>query len=172
MDSRSDGGSAIGGALKGALAGAAGVWLMDLVSTALYQQEPESAKKHEETARAPLGGKDPASAAAVRLAEATGTPLTTVSEGQAATAIHYALGVVPGALYGALRHRLPGSGSGRGLVYGLALFLLNDEVLGPALGLAVPPGDYPWQAHARGLAAHLVLGVATDAALDALDAIG
>jgi len=169
MDGRND--NVLAGALKGAVAGAAGVWLMDLVSTALYQREGDAAKEQEEAARAAVGGKDPASVAADRLAQATGAPLTTVSEGQAATAIHYALGVVPGALYGALRHRLPGSGAGRGLAYGLALFLLNDEALGPALGLAAGPTAYPWQAHARGLAAHLVLGVATDAVLDVLDRV-
>ena len=128
--------------------------------------------QREEVARAALGGKDPACVAADHLARASGAPLTAVSEGQAATAIHYALGVVPGAIYGAFRHRLPGSGPGRGIAYGVGLFLVNDELLGPALGLAAGPTAYPWQAHARGLMAHLVLGVATDPVLDVLDVVG
>jgi hypothetical protein len=37
-------GNVLAGAFKGALAGAAGVWLMDLVSAALYQQEGDAAK--------------------------------------------------------------------------------------------------------------------------------
>ena len=163
-------GSLRAGAVKGAVAGAVGVWLMDLVSTAMYEQEDEAAKKREEAAR--VEGKDPASVAAARIALATGAELSEERQGQAATAIHYALGVVPGAVYGALRPRLGGSGAGRGLAYGLALFLLNDEGLGPALGLAAGPTAYPWQAHARGLTAHLVLGVATDAVLDLLDRAG
>jgi hypothetical protein len=120
----------------------------------------------------PRRGQDPASVAAARIALATGAELSEERQGQAATAIHYALGVVPGAVYGALRPRLGGSGAGRGLAYGLALFLLNDEGIGPALGLAAGPTAYPWQAHARGLTAHLVLGIATDAVLDLLDRAG
>lgn len=168
MDGRDD--NMLAGALKGAVAGAVGVWLMDKVSTALYEREDPPAKKREEAAR--VEGKDPASLAAGRLAQATGTELSEEQQGTAASAIHYALGVVPGAVYGALRPRLGRSGAGHGLAYGLALFLLNDELLGPALGLAAGPTAYPWQAHARGLAAHLVLGVATDAVLDALNQVG
>jgi len=163
-------GKPVAGALKGAIAGAVGVWLMDLVSTAMYDQEDLVAREREEAAR--VKGKDPASVAAGRLGQAAGAPLTAVSEGQVATAIHYALGVVPGAVYGALRPHLGGSGAARGLAYGAVLFLLNDETMGPALGLAAGPTAYPWQAHARGLTAHLVLGVATDAVLDGLDRVG
>ena len=89
----------------------------------------------------------------------------------AGIAVHYALGVLPGALYAPLRRRLGGLGAGRGLLYGLGLFLVNDELLAPALGLASGPTAYPWQAHARGLAEHLVLGAATDAVLGAADRI-
>ena len=160
---------AFANAVKGAIAGAAGVWLMDLVSTAMYEQEPEATKKQEEAAR--IEGKDPASVAATRLAHAAGINPTPEQEGTAATVIHYALGVVPGALYGVLRPKLGDSRAACGLAYGLALFLLNDEALGPALGLANAPTAYPWQAHARGLTAHLVLGVATDALLNALDRV-
>ena len=65
-----------------------------------------------------------------------------------------------------------GSGPGGGSLYGRGLFLVNDELLAPALGLAAGPLQYPWQAHARGLVSHLVLGAATDAALEVLDRVG
>lgn len=39
------------------------------------------------------------------------------------------------------------------------MFLLNDEILAPVLGLASGPTAYPWQAHARGLVVVLVTGV-------------
>ncbi len=48
---------------------------------------------------------------------------------------------------------------------------MNDEVLAPALGLASGAARYPWQAHARGLVGHLVLGAATDTVLDVLDRV-
>lgn len=163
-------GGAAAAAVKGAVAGAVGVWLMALVCTAMYEQEDEAAKVREEAAR--VEGKDPASVAAGRLARAAGAPLTGASEGQVATGIHYALGVLPGAAYGVLRHHLGDSGTIRGLAYGLVLFPINDEAIGSALGLAAGPTEYPWQVHARGLTAHLVLGVATDAVLDVLDWVG
>jgi len=156
-------------AAKGALAGAAGVWLMDRVGWALYRREDPAALAREHAARP--DGKDPAHVAAGRLAEAVGVELSPGQPHPVGSAVHYALGVVPAILYAPLRHRLGVPGIGRGLLYGLGLFLVNDELLNPALGLASGPAAYPWQAHARGLVAHLVLGVATDAALDALDRI-
>lgn len=38
--------------------------------------------------------------------------------------------------------------------------LVVDEGANTALGLTAPPHEWPWQAHARGLAAHLVYGTA------------
>ncbi len=34
------------------------------------------------------------------------------------------------------------------------------------------PGAYPWQAHTRGLIAHVVLGVVTESALKLFDRMG
>ncbi len=98
---------------------------------------------------------DVAHVAAGKLADATGMDLTPEQPHPAGIAVHYALGVVPGALYGPLRHRVVGLAAGQGLLYGLGLFLVNDELLNPLLGLASGPTEYPWQAHARGLVAHL-----------------
>jgi hypothetical protein len=44
-----------------------------------------------------------------------------------------------------------------------------DEGVVPALGLGGGPAEYPWQAHARGLATHLILGAVTDGVLDVMD---
>ena len=46
-----------------------------------------------------------------------------------------------------------------------------DETAAPLTGIASGPGRYPWQAHARGLVAHLVLGITTEALLRASDHI-
>lgn len=77
-------------------------------------------------------------------------------------------GVLPAALYGVLRARVPALGAGRGAAYGLAGFV-GDLVGSPAAGLAAAPRRYPWRAHARSLAAHLVYGVVTEAVWRALD---
>ena len=83
-------------------------------------------------------------------------------------AIHYGLGIVPGALYAVARNRLPLVGAAGGLLFGAALWALNDEYLNSALGLAAPFGAYPVETHVRGLVGHLALGGATDSILDLL----
>ncbi len=155
--------------VKGAIAGAAGVWLMDQVGWGLYLREDPAARQQEQEAR--VGGKDVAHVAAGKVAGTVGRRLAPAQPHPAGIAIHYALGVVPGALYGALRQRVGGLGAARGLLYGLGLFLVNDELIAPALGLASGPLRYPWQAHARGLVSHLVLGAATDTVLEVLDQV-
>lgn len=155
--------------VKGAIAGAVGVWAMDQVGWYMYNREDPEALRQEEEAR--VEGMDPAHVAANRVAEALGTSLTPSQPHPAGIGVHYGLGVMPAMLYGPLRHRVEGLDAGHGLLYGLGLFLAMDEVVAPALGLAAGPTAYPWQAHARGLVSHLVLGVVTDATLDILDRV-
>lgn len=155
--------------VKGALAGAGAVWLMDQVGSFLYRREDPQTIRQEADAR--VEDLDVAHVAANKMARAVGTELSSKQPHPAGIAVHYALGIIPGALYGPLRHRVTGLRVGRGLVYGFGLFLVNDELLNPLLGLASGPTAYPWQAHTRGLVSHLVLGVATDVGIDALDRI-
>ena len=82
---------------------------------------------------------------------------------------HYAIGVAPAAGYALMREKLPGRGVSRGVVYGLSLFLVQDEAMNSLSGLAAKPSAYPWQAHARGLVAHLVYGVTTELLLNAME---
>jgi hypothetical protein len=156
-------------AAKGAIAGAVGVWLMDQVTWGMYLREDPQALRMEQKAR--VRGKDVAHVAAEKLAGAIGLEPPTAQPNPTGMAVHYALGVVPGALYALLRRRVKALGAGRGLLYGLGLTVVNDEILAPALGLASGPTRYPWQAHARGLVGHLVLGAATDTVFDVLDRV-
>jgi uncharacterized membrane protein YagU involved in acid resistance len=158
-----------GGFVKGAIAGAVGVWIMDLVTWGMFLREDPGTRQQEHAAR--IEGKDVAHVAAVKLARLTGTTLTPEQPHPLGLVIHYALGVLPGALYGVYRHRVPGLGAARGLLFGFGLFVVNDEIAGPLLGLASGPMAYPWQAHARGLVGHVVFGATTDTVLDALDQI-
>lgn len=153
---------------KGAIAGAVGTWAMDKVTWYLWhKQSAESLGQEEQEARP--RGMDPAHVTANTVAEAAGTQLSPRQPHPAGIAVHYAIGIGPAMLYGPLRRRYPALSAGGGLLYGLGLFLLADEGIVPALGLAGRPAEYPWQAHARGLVGHLVLGAATHATLEALD---
>ncbi len=75
----------------------------------------------------------------------------------------------PGALYAQQRQHRRWVRTGRGALYGFGLFLLNDEIAARLLGIAGPQGVYPWQAHLRGLVGHVVLGMVTEAALNAIE---
>jgi hypothetical protein len=44
------------------------------------------------------------------------------------TAVHYGIGVGPASIYSVVQHRLPLPGPARGALYGLTLFLAQDEV--------------------------------------------
>jgi uncharacterized membrane protein YagU involved in acid resistance len=142
--------------LIGVAAGAAATWLMDKVTTVLYERENPFAKHREDSAR---GGK---------------TAYETASEKwfgnkKYGSAIHWALGISAGAAYGILRNRAPRLGIGSGLLYGALFFATMDEGVNTALKLTPPPKAFPWQTHARGLAGHLLLGALLEAPFDALD---
>jgi hypothetical protein len=159
-------GSVLTDLLMGAVAGAAAVWVMDRVDWFNYRHEDPQARQRTEDARP--GGLPPAHVAVAKGAEAAGKALPEHTVRTLGKAVHYSFGMAPGALYGALRDRYPVLGTGRGFVFGLGVFLLQDEGLNPIMGLSGKPREYPWQAHARGLVAHLVYGLATDAFLSAM----
>lgn len=157
-------------AVKGAIAGAVGVWALDKVTWALWDRtDPAKLRQEEQVARP--GGLDPAHALANQAAHALGTELTPRQPHPAGIGVHYALGVLPGAAYGALRHRYPAITTGAGMLYGLSLFLTQDEGLNPILGTSGGPTEYPKEAHLRGLIGHLVLGAATHTTLKLLDQV-
>lgn len=162
----------LGNALKGAIAGAVGVWAMDRLDWFLFKRQAPRVRQQIEQARP--DGLDPAHVAAGKAPRLFGVRLQPAQPHPAGVAIHYALGIGPGALYGALRERLPANRAGQDFLYGaglgLGLFLIQDEALNQAMGLSGKQKDYPWQAHARGLAAHLVLGVVTNTVLNLLNA--
>lgn len=152
--------------VKGASAGAVGVWAMDVATWALYRRQSATALMDEKRAR--VFGKDPAHAMAERINHLMGTEVQD-EPNALGLAIHYQLGMAPAVLYTRLRRRLPWLRAGRGALYGGLLYLVNDELAARALRLSGRPRDYPWQAHARGLVGHVVLGVVTEVTLNALE---
>lgn len=139
----------------GAAAGAIAVWVMDRVDWFAYNHESDEARQRTIAARP--DGMDPAHVVVNKMTKGE------ISQPHpAGIAVHYSLGVVPGALYGALHETVPGLNAGRGSLFGLGLFLIQDEGLNAVTGLSGKPQLYPWQAHARGLAAHMLYGVVMD----------
>ena len=151
-------------AALGAVAGTVAVWLMDRVGWWMYRREDPATLQRELQARPE--GLDSAHLLARKLGRATGRDPGRQQPNAAGLGVHYALGAVPGLGYALVSRWFPVS-AGAGLPLGLALFVVNDEISAPLLGLARGPRDYPPQSHLRGLIAHLVLGVATDRLLAA-----
>ncbi|MBG6185047.1 putative membrane protein YagU involved in acid resistance [Arthrobacter sp. CAN_A214] len=170
----------------GAAAGAVGVWVMDHVGSYMYDHEDRDALARELQARtggsdveytgpekealdrtphAQPAGKDVAHVGVEKAAEMTGINMSTAQPNSSGVALHYALGILPGALHAVIRREAPFMKAGSGALYGFGLYVLNDEIVAPALGLASGPQEYPWQAHARGMVAHTVLGVVTESLL-------
>lgn len=154
-------------AMMGAVAGGIATWVMDRVDWFMFDHEDREA--HRQTIAVRPGGMDPAHVTVNKMAEAMGTELSPKQPHPAGIAMHYALGIGPAALYGALRERYPVMAAGRGSLFGLGVFLVNDEGLNTLTGSGADPRAYPWQAHARGLISHLVYGIATDLALNMMD---
>lgn len=152
----------------GAAAGLAATWVMGRATTFLYEREDERARQREDAAR---GGRPAYGIAAEKAAAALGIRLSDAAREKLGAGIHWALGAGAGAAYGVLRRRVPHADAGQGLAYGAAFFAVMDEGANTALGLTPPPAAFPWQAHARGLAGHLVYGLVTDTLLDAADRV-
>jgi hypothetical protein len=151
--------------LIGAAAGAAATWLMDRMTTVMYERQPQEITDRENEAR---GGKQAVEVAAEKVLRAVGAEADEKKRKALGTAIHWGLGVLAGATYGALRERMPVR-YGSGLVYGTAFWLVMDELVNSVFGLAPPPQKFPWQTHARGLAGHTVLGGAIELPYDVIE---
>ena len=154
--------------IKGAIAGAAATWVMNQVTTAIYERERDEVKARENEAR---GGQTAYASAAHELARVGGVELNREQEATAGTALHWATGIMAGVKYAMLRRYWPAVGAGRGVGYGLAFFLVMDEALNPLLGLTPGPTAFPWQTHARGAAGHLAFGAVNDGLLRVLDQV-
>lgn len=154
-------------ALRGAAAGAVGVWALDRLDWFLWGRMPEADRERTRAAR-PFG-QSPDQVLVTKATQATGTPLSSTAHYAASTAVHYSVGIGPAIAYSYLRERLPLPGPLRGGLFGLGLWLFQDEGLNTVTGLGGRPRAYPWQDHARGAAAHVLFGVVTDAALSLLE---
>ncbi len=139
--------------LAGAIAGGAAVWLISKMDWSLSHAGRKSST---------ASGMDPAHAAAGKAAAAAGVRVGNPRENPAGLTVHYGIGIGAGALYGLLRGMAPAVTAGRGSVYGIANFILGDEIGAPAMGLAKGPLDYAARDHAKSALAHIVFGVFTD----------
>lgn len=180
-DPGSTGRNTLANAAIGAVAGAVGVWVMDRVDWFMWSREAPETRRRTTAARP--SGEPPAHVIATKLEKLTGADFQEAAEVPSliedldtkrlaenrhhvvGTTVHYGIGVGPAIAYSLIQESLPLPGAARGAIYGLSLFLTQDEVANALTGLSSKPTQYPWQDHARGLVAHLVYGVVTDAVI-------
>ena len=153
--------------LRGLIAGVIGAWTMDRATWLLQDREPRKALGRER--RAWRDGLDVSHALGHTLTSTAGIGGDRHQPSALGMTTHYLLSIVPATLYAAMRERDLRYSEDFGLLYGFLIFLLWDEGVAPAAGISGGPSEYPWQAHGRGLVGHLALGIATHAALTALE---
>ena len=160
--------------IAGAIGGLAGTSAMNEAqrawTNAVDGQAPESpAGKHDardwqERSEGQNSNEIAAQFLATRIA---GRSLDHSELGVAAALTHYTFGAAMGALYGAYLERRRRQATGIG--FGLAVWLLADEIAMPLLGLSGSTLRRPLEKHLQSLAAHIVFGMATEAARGALE---
>ncbi len=154
--------------VKGAVAGLAATWVMDRVTTAVYERQDPRARRREERVR---GGKTAYTIAAEKAARVAGVKASKRQLRAAGQVIHWWLGAEAGISYALARRRMRSAGRLKGLGFGSGFWLVVDEIANPLLGLTKGPRAFPWQAHARGLAGHLAFGVTAHLTLSVLDRV-
>lgn len=142
-----------------ALAGYLGTKAMEPVSTKLYELESEADWAREVIARPGA----PYRIAAEKLTALAGLDLSEQQLDRAAPGFHFGLAISWAPLYGLLRRTTRMPPIPAGLATGAAMSVLADELMTPALGFSAPNLDYPLATHLRGVAAHLVFGLAVAA---------
>lgn len=162
--------------IAGAAAGLAGAWAMSEFSRLWERAFPRSAgapgRNHKvadiEVARQQLMHAsqpewDSTMNAATALArDIFRQPLTFQQRERGAVAIHYAAGATMAAAFAVIREFLPEAAASSGAAFGIAVWLLAQEIGMPLLGWAPGPRGYSVGQHANSLGEHVAYGVTTE----------
>jgi hypothetical protein len=147
-------------AQRAIVAGVAGALAMDLVQdgfSAIFERGRARGDRDEET--------EAIVAVVRRLARLLHDPRTTNEPGIAGRTLHYTFGIAFAVAYGTVRARYPKVAVGNGLGFGVALWILSDVVLIPALHLGRPLGKYSWFERANALCSHVTYAVTVESLL-------
>lgn len=149
----------------GLLAGLVATQVTNLAQRPLRRATPENVDRHEERVRP---GASSSLVAAQKLAKALDVPPSQHREERWGKAIHLAVGMGWGPVYGLLRRYVGLRPVSAALASGAAMSLVLDEALVPTLGLSAPNHRYPAFTRIRGFIAHLVYGAAAAVAAEGL----
>lgn len=139
----------------GLLAGLSATRFMERASTLMYARQDEQSRRREEQLRTEM----PTTTLVRKTADLLGRELRDAHAEKLGTVSHYGFGAAGGPAAQLLR-ALGRSPLRASLGVGTAMEVIVDRGMNTALGLTAPPRAWPWQAHARGVAAHAVYGAA------------
>ncbi len=149
--------------IKGIIAGAIGGLVASFVMT--EYQALTSKMSDDDKKKKPKSKKD--EPANVKIAEMISEnvfdhKLKKSEKEPAGEAMHYLMGGVSGAIYGATAEMTGATTMGAGLPFGSAVWAIADDVVVPALGLSKSPTQYSLSTHAYALTSHWVYGLTTE----------
>lgn len=150
-------------ALIGAAAGLAGGTALQLTAQAMYDLTSAQNVAREQA----IEPRNPFVVLAQKLEAASGVELTAQQEKIFEQTVLNGISAATGAAYAITARNWSLNWLAGGAVFGALFWMIEDEGIGPALGLAGDNTKYPLEAHARGLVAHVVFGVVTAGLLEA-----
>ncbi len=130
--------------------------LMEKASALFYDLVPKKIREKEDQVRP----GSPSQIAVQKAAAIFGQTLSEAQSEKAGAVVHLGLGMCMAPLYAVIKNTTHLSPLTVGLITGVTISCIVDEGLTPKLGFSAPNKDYPWQTHLRGVAAHLVYGLA------------
>jgi uncharacterized membrane protein YagU involved in acid resistance len=154
-------------ALFGAIAGAAGTFVITKAMGALSQIQSDADKKREHD----LIPEPPTEKLARRVSATVGIELDSSTKTSMGKAVQWGYGIFWGAAYGVLRRRFPQISWAGGLPFGVGLGLVGNGVLLPLMDLTPPAHHFPISAHARSILSHYAYGTAVEGVCLACDEI-
>lgn len=141
--------------LIGPAAGLAGGQALARVAQMLYDRtSPENQEREQE-----IEPRTPFIVLTQKVAARLGLSPSPEAQKSSEKAIMLTLSMVIGTAYVAAARRWPLGWLAGGALFGTLFWLVEDEGMGPALGLVGENRQYPAEAHLRGLAAHIAFGV-------------
>ncbi len=149
----------LAGAAAGALGGAA---LLGLSMTLYDLAKPQDIEREQA-----IEPRDPFIVLAQKMQKATGKEMTEHEEKVFEQGVANGLSAVMGAAYALTARQWKLGWLAGGVAFGALFWLVEDEGIGPMMGLAGDNTKYPLEAHLRGLLSHIAFGVVTAGLLEA-----
>ena len=162
------------GAAAGALGGLVASWAMVRFNHLIAPDTGTSDKPADPHARwrdegrpNEIDGTIPDEPGSMQAADALGAPvagrpLTPREKEIGGEFLHYLFGAATGAAYGAVAETDRSVRQAAGIPFGIAVWLIADEIGMHAAGFATHPADYPLSRHAAALASHIVYGMTVE----------